>query len=147
MDGTYRHPVECRTPKASILCKDGDAAKLEDGASKNRNAWKMGDTACLYRNHRHYLLQRHLPRYSAIRPGAVKAGLHRGEAYYHSRDVSELHTADKWVQLGREVTPQQLGSPFKVVAKRGSKKGDTPAKDAGDAEGEASDPSALNPKL
>ena len=98
---------------------------------------------CLCRNHRHYLLQRHLPRYSAVRPGAVKAGLHRGEAYYHSRDVSELHTADKWVQLGREVTPQQLGSPFKVVAKRGSKKeNNLLAKDAGDADGEASDLSA-----
>ena len=113
------------------------------GCSEAGGWLKCGNAACLCRNHRHYLLQRHLPRYSAIRPGAVKAGLHRGEAYYNSRDVSELHTADKWVQLGREVTPQQLGSPFKVVAKRGSKIGDTPAKDAGDAEIEASTPSSL----
>lgn len=80
------------------------------------------------------MLQRHLPRYSAVRPGAKKAGLHRGEAYFLAADVSELHTADKWVQLGRQVAANELQAPFKVVPKRGSKnKAEAAAaRDAGD---------------
>ena len=49
-------------------------------------------------------------------------------------DVSELHTAEKWVTNGREVVPVQLINPFKVVAKRGSKAKQKKAlmKDAGE---------------
>ena len=68
------------------------------------------------------------------RPGATKAGLHKGEAFYRRADISELHTKDKWIQQGFEVKPVEQELPFKVVAKRGSKKVQTAGKDAGDAE-------------
>lgn len=74
------------------------------------------------RGHRHFVLQRHVPRYAALRPGAKACGLHKGEAYFKAADVSELHTADKWVQHGREVAASERATPFKVVARRGSKK-------------------------
>ena len=81
-----------------------------------------------------YILERHIGRYSALRPGAPKAGMHRGEAFYSTEDISELHTAEKWVQAGREVQAGELAQPFKVVAKRGTKAKGQPAKDAGDYE-------------
>ena len=76
------------------------------------------------------------------RPGAVKSGLHKGEAFYKREDISELHTKDKWVQQGLEVKEEELRNPFKVVAKRGSKKNQAASKDAGDEE-EVSIPAKL----
>lgn len=88
----------------------------------------------LRRGHKNFILQRHISRYNAIRPGVKKAGLHKGEPYFLAADVSELHTAEKWIALGREVADEQLSQPFKVVAKRGSKrKAEEALKDAGDA--------------
>lgn len=60
----------------------------------------------------------------------MKAGLHKGEAFYNRADISELHTKDKWVQHGFEVKASKV--PFKVVARRGSKKATTALPDAGD---------------
>ena len=68
------------------------------------------------------------------RPGAAKAGFHKGEAFYKREDISELHTKDKWIQQGLEVMESELKNPFKVVAKRGSKKSQAASKDAGDEE-------------
>ena len=64
----------------------------------------------------------------------MKAGLHKGEAFYKREDISELHTKDKWIQQGLEVKDAELRSPFKIVAKRGSKKTQVDVKDAGDIE-------------
>lgn len=39
----------------------------------------------------------------AVRPGGVKLGLHKGEAYYAREDVQELHTRERWQREGRQV--------------------------------------------
>jgi hypothetical protein len=39
----------------------------------------------------------------AVRPGAVKLGLHKGEGYYSRQDVQELHTRERWEREGRQV--------------------------------------------
>lgn len=64
----------------------------------------------------------------------MKAGFHKGEAFYQRADISELHTKDKWIQQGLEVREEEATKPFKIVAKRGSKKVQGSVKDAGDAE-------------
>lgn len=40
----------------------------------------------------------------AVRPGAVKLGLHKGEAFFSRTDVQELHTAERWEREGRQVS-------------------------------------------
>jgi hypothetical protein len=42
-----------------------------------------------------YVLERHIGRYFALKPGTKKAGMHRGEGFYHRDALAELHTADR----------------------------------------------------
>lgn len=42
-----------------------------------------------------YVLERHIGRYFALKPGTKKAGMHRGEGFYHREALAELHTADR----------------------------------------------------
>lgn len=59
----------------------------------------------------------------ALRPGAVKLGLHKGEAYFARQDVQELHTRERWEREGRQVSvcygctgcsPHAMLTAFKV---------------------------------
>ena len=43
----------------------------------------------------------------------------RGEAYWKRSDLEELHTADRWRRLGREVLPEELPHPTKRIKKKG----------------------------
>ena len=43
-----------------------------------------------------YVLERHIGRYFALKPGTKKAGMHRGEGYYPRDALAELHTADRY---------------------------------------------------
>ncbi len=47
---------------------------------------------CFGRAHPRFVLQRHIKRYSALKPGTRLAGLHRGEPYYQRSALQELHT-------------------------------------------------------
>ncbi len=42
-----------------------------------------------------YVLERHIGRYFALKPGTKKAGMHRGEGFYPREALAELHTADR----------------------------------------------------
>lgn len=42
-----------------------------------------------------YVLERHIGRYFALKPGTKKVGMHRGEGYYPREALAELHTADR----------------------------------------------------
>ena len=44
-----------------------------------------------------YVLDRHISRYFALKPGTKKAGMHRGEAFYPREALAELHTADRYL--------------------------------------------------
>ena len=41
----------------------------------------------------------------ALQPGAALLGTHKGESYYARALVSDLHTAERWRRVGREVRP------------------------------------------
>jgi hypothetical protein len=73
----------------------------------------------LCRKHPLYVLQRHIGKYRAIRPGTKCAGLHKGEAFYSRDSIEELHTAEQWRRTHmREVLPEELDRPAKVVPKK-----------------------------
>lgn len=73
-----------------------------------------------FKHHPLVILQRHITKYQALMPGAPVLGLHRGEPYYSRSDLQELHTVERWRREGREVPSEELGSPAKVVKKRGA---------------------------
>eukprot|EP00891_Asterochloris_glomerata_P007608 jgi/Astpho2/7608/Aster-x0327 len=79
-----------------------------------------------FRNHPLYILERHLGRYDAVRPGAANQGLHRGEKYFLRDDLVHLHTKERWLQEGRVICEDQVKTPFKQVKKRGA---EAPAQD------------------
>ena len=45
-----------------------------------------------------FVLERHISRYFALKPGTKKAGMHRGEAFYPREALAELHTADRYIE-------------------------------------------------
>ena len=59
----------------------------------------MMQGVCARRAHPRFVLQRHIKRYSALKPGTRLAGLHRGEPYYERSALQELHTVRVRVTL------------------------------------------------
>ncbi|KFM24497.1 DNA repair protein complementing XP-C cells-like protein [Auxenochlorella protothecoides] len=55
-----------------------------------------------FRAHGVYVLERHIPKHQALRPGVKAHGMHRGEAYYVRKDLADVHTQDRWRRLGRD---------------------------------------------
>ena len=53
-------------------------------------------TRMVCRHHPVYVLERHIGRYFALKPGTKKVGMHRGEGYYPRDALAELHTADRY---------------------------------------------------
>ena len=47
-----------------------------------------------------YILERHIARYDALRPGARCSGVHKNEKYWQRADVKPLHTAERCPPLG-----------------------------------------------
>jgi hypothetical protein len=73
-----------------------------------------------YKSHPLYALERHLTRYQAIWPRET-VGSFNGEEVFPRASVQELHTADVWQRLhGRQVLPDQLATPAKVIPRRGA---------------------------
>ncbi|KAL6778143.1 hypothetical protein ACKKBG_A17090 [Auxenochlorella protothecoides x Auxenochlorella symbiontica] len=71
-----------------------------------------------FRAHGVYVLERHIPKHQALRPGVKAHGMHRGEAYYVRRDLADVHTQDRWRRLGRDVLEEELARPAKALARR-----------------------------
>ena len=72
-----------------------------------------------YKGHPLYALERHLTRYQAIWP-REPVGSFNDEDVFARTAVQELHTADVWQRLhGRQVLPDQLATPAKVIPRRG----------------------------
>eukprot|EP00798_Chlamydomonas_sp_ICE-L_P030864 gene30864-35908_t len=93
--------------------EDAELRQREDDHLKSRPATIEG-----YKSSPVWTLKRHITKYQALRPGSRPAGMHKGEAVFLRSDVSELHTADRWLREGRRVQGDQVDKPFKVVKKR-----------------------------
>ncbi|KAL4536811.1 hypothetical protein Ndes2437B_g06215 [Nannochloris sp. 'desiccata'] len=71
-----------------------------------------------FKNHATFILSRHITKYQTLVPGSKVLGTHKGEAYYSREDVGEVHTAEKWKRIGREVLVEELSTPAKKIKKR-----------------------------
>lgn len=109
-----------KTLSAQEMRAAREDAELGEKAVVDRSA--LPTTLEGFKKHPLYVLQRHIPRYSALAPNSKSVGLHRGEPYYLRDNLAELHTAEAWkMKEGREVAANQLASPVKEVRKRGYK--------------------------
>ena len=72
------------------------AALIKSACAPMMSCPGMLSTCVSCRNHPVYVLERHIGRYFALKPGTKKAGMHRGEGYYPRDALAELHTADRY---------------------------------------------------
>ncbi|KAL0052801.1 hypothetical protein WJX82_007986 [Trebouxia sp. C0006] len=103
---------------AELALKREDAELSQRAASERRG---LPSNVEGFKHHPVYVLERHIGRYFALKPGTKKAGMHRGEGFYHRDALAELHTADRWLRDGLEVKVEELAKPYKVVKRRGVK--------------------------
>jgi len=85
-----------------------------------REKMSKPSTISAFKNHPTYVLKRHISKYQCVKPGSTFCGCHNGEMYYNKKDITELHTIQKWRQLGREVVENEVNKPAKIVKKRGA---------------------------
>ena len=71
-----------------------------------------------FKKHAVFILARHIAKYQALHPSAKPAGTHKGEQYYLRENVGEIHTAERWKRIGKEVLPEELATPAKRMKKR-----------------------------
>lgn len=114
------HGTDTKTAaRAAELVKKREDAELSQRAASERQGLPSNVEG--FKHHPVFVLERHISRYFALKPGTKKAGMHRGEAFYPREALAELHTADRWLRDGLEVRPEELGKPYKVVKRRGVK--------------------------
>ncbi|KAA6419983.1 MAG: DNA repair complementing XP-C cells-like [Trebouxia sp. A1-2] len=103
---------------AELALKREDAELNQRAVSERRG---LPSNVEGFKHHPVYVLERHIGRYFALKPGTKKAGMHRGEGFYPREALAELHTADRWLRDGLEVKSEELAKPYKVVKRRGVK--------------------------
>ncbi|GAA5894635.1 hypothetical protein JCM8208_006031 [Rhodotorula glutinis] len=70
-----------------------------------------------FKNHPNYVLEQHLHRDEALRPGARDYGLFKGEhRVFRRADVLSVKSAENWYRQGRSVRPDEI--PRKFVKQR-----------------------------
>lgn len=102
------------------LINEREDKELDQKATKELKA--LPTTIEGFKNHVDYVLKRHIGKYQILIPKAEAAGMHKGEPYYFRRDLVDIHTADRWKRLGREVKSKELDRPCKKIKKRGAPK-------------------------
>ncbi len=73
-----------------------------------------------FKNHREFVLKRHINKYQVLVPGCTAHGAHKGEPFYLRKNLRDIHTADRWKRLGREVKPSEIDLPCKLIKKKGA---------------------------
>lgn len=73
-----------------------------------------------FKNHDQLILKRHINKYQILVPGSKVVGAHKGEPFYLKKDLRDIHTAERWKRLGREVKQAELDFPCKMIKKRGA---------------------------
>lgn len=116
-DVSHNKQVKGKDAVHSMASKREDL-ELEAWAAAERRS--LPTTIEGFRSHDTFVLARHIGKYQVLRPGSKTLGTHRGEAYYHRDSLGEVHTAERWKRLGREVLPEELSRPAKMIKKRGA---------------------------
>lgn len=102
------------------LINQREDKELDQKATKELKA--LPTTIEGFKNHVDYVLKRHVGKYQILVPKAEAAGMHKGEPYYFRKDLVDIHTADRWKRLGREIKSEELDRPCKKIKKRGAPK-------------------------
>jgi xeroderma pigmentosum group C-complementing protein len=96
-----------------------ETKELEERATRERAG--LPTTIEGFKHHVEFVLKRHIGKYQVLAPGSQPVGMHKGEPYYLKSNLSEVHTAERWKRVGREVKPEELRRPVKQIKKRGAK--------------------------
>ena len=96
-----------------------ETKELEERVTRERAG--LPTTIEGFKHHVEFVLKRHIGKYQALAPGSQPVGMHKGEPYYLKSNLSEVHTAERWKRVGREVKPEELSRPVKQIKKRGAK--------------------------
>lgn len=73
-----------------------------------------------FKNHKEFVLKRHITKYQILVPGCKAHGAHKGEPFYLKSDLRDIHTAERWKRLGREVKSTEIDFPCKMIKKKGA---------------------------
>ena len=92
-----------------------------------------------FKNHKEFILKRHINKYQILLPGSAAVGVHKGEPYYLRKDLRDIHTADRWKRLGRQVKAEELDKPCKMIKKKGTPSNPTTSSLSFDDEGDMMD--------
>jgi xeroderma pigmentosum group C-complementing protein len=73
-----------------------------------------------FKTHPIYVIPSELGKTEALHPDAKQrvCGVFKGQLVYRRSDVSTLHTAKKWLYIGRKVRDSELPNPIKAQTKR-----------------------------
>lgn len=82
-------------------------------------------SASALKAHPTYVRADHVPRYCALEPEAQPVGRSGDHDVYLRAHVVAVHSADKWVELGKELRPEHVGAPAKRVPSRSKMGQDT----------------------
>jgi len=99
-----------------------ETEELEERATRERAG--LPTTIEGFKHHEQFVLKRHIGKYQVLAPGSQPVGMHKGEPYYLKSNLSEVHTAERWKRVGREVKQEELGRPVKQIKKRGARPAD-----------------------
>ena len=98
--------------RRALLTPSSSAAQLR-ASSKSE---KMPTSLAGFKSHALYCLRSQLLRDQALRPGAAKKSMFKGEFVFLRSDVDRARSSKAWLYEGRKVRDGEV--PVKVVKKR-----------------------------
>eukprot|EP00026_Physarum_polycephalum_P002332 Phypoly_transcript_02338.p1 GENE.Phypoly_transcript_02338~~Phypoly_transcript_02338.p1 ORF type:complete len:864 (+),score=130.87 Phypoly_transcript_02338:111-2702(+) len=96
-----------------ILHKTQELLEREDNILSVLANQQMPSNLAGFKNHPSYVLKQHLHKYEAIPPTTPILAHFKGSPVYHRSHVQMMHTAEKWLQEGRQVRDKEQPCAFK----------------------------------
>ena len=100
------------------LVEQRENKELEDKVAAETSA--VPATIEGFKNHKDFVLKRHITKYQVLVPGCKVYGAHKGEPFYLKSNLRDIHTADRWKRLGRQVKITEIDLPCKLIKKKGA---------------------------
>ncbi|GAA5881496.1 hypothetical protein JCM3774_000136 [Rhodotorula dairenensis] len=108
---------------AGVIAPLGRGFKLNRDVEEEEELWHRQANAPMptsiggFKSHPNYVLEQHLHRDEALRPGSKSLGLFKGEfPIFRRSDVVNVRSTENWYRTGRVVKPAEI--PMKFVKQR-----------------------------
>ncbi|GAA5982532.1 hypothetical protein JCM10908_006687 [Rhodotorula pacifica] len=108
---------------AGVVAPFGRGFKLNRDVEEEEELWHRQSNAPMptsiggFKSHPNYVLEQHLHRDEALRPGSKSLGLFKGEfPIFRRSDVVNVRSTENWYRTGRVVKPSEI--PMKFVKQR-----------------------------